>query len=95
MSVSLKEECVKEEKRLISFEDLVAIRDYYGIPRSIILSPPEPYESPRDYCPGHICLNESMLRVGVRIPFEFEVVEVLLAFHVSPAHVIPHSWKVL
>ncbi|KAL6013434.1 hypothetical protein ACLOJK_003932 [Asimina triloba] len=84
-----------EEKHLISSEDLMAIRDSYGIPSSNIMLPLELYESPRDYRPRHICLNKFMLRAGVRISFEFEMTEALLDFHTSPARVTPHSWKVL
>ncbi|KAL5980909.1 hypothetical protein ACLOJK_028829 [Asimina triloba] len=60
---------------------------------SIILSAPESHETPQDYHPGHICLHESMLMAKVQIPFEFEVAEVLLTFHVSPVRFTPHSWK--
>ncbi|KAL6000470.1 hypothetical protein ACLOJK_024169 [Asimina triloba] len=83
------------ERQFITFEDLIAIRDSYGIPSSIVLLPSNPYETTRDYRFGHICLNESMLRAEIWIPFEFVVAEALLAFHVSSAHVIPHSWKVI
>ncbi|KAL6000893.1 hypothetical protein ACLOJK_006620 [Asimina triloba] len=81
--------------QLITSEDLVVIRDSYSIPSSIILSLLGPHETSRDYRPRHICLNESMLRAGVWIPFEFRVAEALLAFHVSLGYVTPHSWKVI
>ncbi|KAL5986595.1 hypothetical protein ACLOJK_014928 [Asimina triloba] len=71
------------QRQLITSEDLVAIRDSYSIPSNIVLSPSDSHETSRDYRPKHICLNESMLRAGVRIPFEFRVIEALLAFHVS------------
>ncbi|KAL6002270.1 hypothetical protein ACLOJK_034200 [Asimina triloba] len=71
------------EKHLVMSEDLDVIQDNYNIPSSIILSPPTSYETPRDYRPGHLCLNEYMLRAGIQIPFEFGVADALLAFHIS------------
>ncbi|KAL5997122.1 hypothetical protein ACLOJK_008050 [Asimina triloba] len=48
-----------KEKRFISPEDLMAIRDCYDISSSIILSPPESYEFPRDLG----CWSPNSLRV--------------------------------
>ncbi|KAL5988989.1 hypothetical protein ACLOJK_027091 [Asimina triloba] len=53
-----------DEKRFVSFEDLTMIRDYYSVLSNIILSALEPYETPRDYHPGHIYLYEFLLRAG-------------------------------
>ncbi|KAL5988992.1 hypothetical protein ACLOJK_027094 [Asimina triloba] len=81
--------------QLITLEDLIVIRDSYGIPRSIALTPLKSHETSWDYRPEYLYLNESILRAGVQIPFEFGVAEVLSAFYVSPARVTPHSWKVI
>ncbi|KAL6000748.1 hypothetical protein ACLOJK_006474 [Asimina triloba] len=82
-------------EQFVTSDDLDVIRDSYNIPNSIIMSLPALHETSRDYHLGHLCLNEYMLGVGVRVPFEFGVVEALLAFHVSPARVTPHSLKVI
>ncbi|KAL6013661.1 hypothetical protein ACLOJK_004159 [Asimina triloba] len=50
------------EEQFVTFEDLDVIRDNYIIPSSIVLLPPTSHETFRDYCPGHLCLNEYMLR---------------------------------
>ncbi|KAL6004123.1 hypothetical protein ACLOJK_004670 [Asimina triloba] len=62
------------EEQPITPEDLNTIREGYNIPISIVLSAPAPalHETSQDYHPGHLCLNEHMLRAGVRVPFEFE-----------------------
>ncbi|KAL6002419.1 hypothetical protein ACLOJK_034351 [Asimina triloba] len=83
------------EEQLIMPEDLDAIREGYGIPASIALSAPALQETSRDHRLRYLCSNEHILRVGVRIPFEFGVAEALWAFHVSPAHVVPHSWNII
>ncbi|KAL5979420.1 hypothetical protein ACLOJK_019319 [Asimina triloba] len=36
-----------------------------------------------------------MLKTRIRVPFEFGIVEALLAFRVTPVHVTPHSWKII
>ncbi|KAL6004117.1 hypothetical protein ACLOJK_004664 [Asimina triloba] len=83
------------EKQLIMSEDFDVIREGYGIPANIVLSALAPHETSRDYRPGHLYLNEYLLGAGVRIPFDFGVAEALWAFNVSPAHVVPHSWKII
>ncbi|KAL5986370.1 hypothetical protein ACLOJK_014703 [Asimina triloba] len=83
------------EGQFLTFEDLGMIRDSYNIPNSIIKLPLASHETSRDYHPRHLCLNEYMLRAGVRVPCEFGVAEALVAFHVSPTRVTPHSWKVI
>ncbi|KAL5983895.1 hypothetical protein ACLOJK_017993 [Asimina triloba] len=68
------------EKRLISSEDLVIIRDCHDIPLT-----PKSHKTPRDYHLGYIYLNECILRAGVQLPFEFGVAKALMTFHVPPA----------
>ncbi|KAL6000920.1 hypothetical protein ACLOJK_006647 [Asimina triloba] len=79
-------------EQFVTSEDLNVIRDSSS---SIIMSPPALYKTSRDYCSGHLCLNEYMLRAKVWVPFKFGVAVALVAFHISPAHVSPHSWKVI
>ncbi|KAL5978935.1 hypothetical protein ACLOJK_018830 [Asimina triloba] len=81
-------------RRLVSSKDLTLIRDCYRIPRGIILSAPELHETPRDHRSGHICLNESMLKAGVLIPFKFGIVKLMLGFRVASMRIIPHTWKI-
>ncbi|KAL5980158.1 hypothetical protein ACLOJK_036625 [Asimina triloba] len=76
-------------------KDLNVIREGYSIPSNIILSAPAAHETPRDNRPGHLCLNEHMLGLKVRNPFDFGVAEALWAFNVPPACIVPHSWKVI
>ncbi|KAL5980646.1 hypothetical protein ACLOJK_028554 [Asimina triloba] len=76
------------EKQFVSSEDLVVVKNCYSIPSSIIPSAPELHETPRDYCPRHICLHESMLKAGIRVPSEFGVAEALLVFHVAASYVV-------
>ncbi|KAL5973113.1 hypothetical protein ACLOJK_037139, partial [Asimina triloba] len=83
------------KEQLVTSEDLDVIRDNYNIPSNIILLPPASHETSQEYHPRHLCLNEYMLRAGVRVPFEFRVAKALLAFHISPTRVTPHSWKVI
>ncbi|KAL5988658.1 hypothetical protein ACLOJK_026756 [Asimina triloba] len=79
------------EDKPIMPEDLDVIQEGYSVPINIVLSLWTLHETSQDYRPGHLCLNEHMLRVVVRVPFEFEVAEALLAFQVLPARVTPHS----
>ncbi|KAL5998209.1 hypothetical protein ACLOJK_009147 [Asimina triloba] len=57
------------EEQPIMPKDLDVIREGYSIPDSIVLSAPALHETPRDYCPGHLFLNEHMLRAGVQRRF--------------------------
>ncbi|KAL6002490.1 hypothetical protein ACLOJK_034423 [Asimina triloba] len=85
----------KSGKQLITLEDLNVIREGYSILSNIVLSVPVAHETTWDNRPRYLCLNEYMLGVGVRIPFEFGVVEALWAFNVPPACIVSYSWKVI
>ncbi|KAL6000726.1 hypothetical protein ACLOJK_006452, partial [Asimina triloba] len=75
--------------------DLAVVGGCYGILSNVLLSAPELHETPRDYRLGHICLYESMLKAEVRIPFKFEIAELLQYFHVASMCITIHSWKTI
>ncbi|KAL6000253.1 hypothetical protein ACLOJK_023948 [Asimina triloba] len=83
------------EKQLITLEDLSVIREGYDIPSNVILSASASHETSRDHRPGQLCFNECMLGARVQVPFNFGLAEGLLAFNVSPARIVPHSWKTI
>ncbi|KAL5977939.1 hypothetical protein ACLOJK_036962 [Asimina triloba] len=75
------------DKRLFSFEDLAVLRDYYRISSSVILSAPELHETPREHRPRHICLYESMRKLGVQVR--------VVSFLRCQVRITLHSWKII
>ncbi|KAL6002971.1 hypothetical protein ACLOJK_023193 [Asimina triloba] len=78
-------------KRIITFEDLTSIWSCNQISDNIELLAPELRETLWDHQAGCICLNEFMFKVRVRVPFEFNVVELLYVFSIAPIHLTPNS----
>ncbi|KAL6009545.1 hypothetical protein ACLOJK_022775 [Asimina triloba] len=62
---------------MILSKNLESIKVCYEIPERIELLALKPGETFKDYHLGCICLNEFMFKVGVRVPFEFGVAELL------------------
>ncbi|KAL6000220.1 hypothetical protein ACLOJK_034898 [Asimina triloba] len=67
-----------DKRGMITLEDLEFIRARYAIPEMVELFAPEQGETFKDRHLGCICLNKSMLKAGVEIPFEFMVAEGVL-----------------
>ncbi|KAL6002384.1 hypothetical protein ACLOJK_034316 [Asimina triloba] len=78
---------------MITSEDLTFIRSSDQIPDNIELLAPEKGETLRYHHACSICSDEYMFKVGVHIPFELSIMELLYIFNAAPIHVAPNSWE--
>ncbi|KAL6000693.1 hypothetical protein ACLOJK_006419 [Asimina triloba] len=72
------------EKRDDTAKDLASLRSRYHIPDYFELLAPSARETFRSHYEGCVCLNEWMFKAGVRIPFDFDILELLHAFGAAP-----------
>ncbi|KAL5984762.1 hypothetical protein ACLOJK_041384 [Asimina triloba] len=83
------------KKRLISLVDLDSVRARYGVPMEVELLTARHDERYKDQRLGFICVNEFVLKFGVKLPFKFGVVEVLNAYEVIPIQLMPNLGKII
>ncbi|KAL5979252.1 hypothetical protein ACLOJK_019150 [Asimina triloba] len=82
-------------KGMITSEDLASIRSCNQFLGSIELLAPEQGETLRDHRPRWICLNDYMFKAEVCVPIEYDIVELLYVFSLTPIHIAPNSWKII
>ncbi|KAL5994277.1 hypothetical protein ACLOJK_035149 [Asimina triloba] len=68
------------KKGTITAEDLASLRSRYHILDLFDLLAPSARETLRSHREGCICINERMLKAGVRISLEFGISELLSVF---------------
>ncbi|KAL6000744.1 hypothetical protein ACLOJK_006470 [Asimina triloba] len=79
---------------MFSSDDLGSLHSCYHIPDSIKLFTPREGETLHDHFDGSIYLKEWMFKDGVRIPFEFGILELLHVISTTLMQVSPNSWKI-
>ncbi|KAL5992958.1 hypothetical protein ACLOJK_013878 [Asimina triloba] len=75
------------KKGLISSADLASIMAQYGVFMEVELSAVRHDETYKDQRLRYICINEFMLKVGIKLLFKFGVTEALNTFEVTPIQV--------
>lgn len=75
--------------------DLLRIRDSYGIPASVQLRLPRPYERVSWSVPGWTFFYELPFKDGFRFPIPHMVGMVLEYFDIAPSQLMPNSWRLL
>ncbi|KAL5994071.1 hypothetical protein ACLOJK_034942 [Asimina triloba] len=83
------------KKEMITSEDLASIWSRYLISNFFEFLIPLEGETLRSHREGCVCLNEWMFKVGVRIPLEFGISELLNIFGVAPIQIMPNSWRII
>ncbi|KAL6003216.1 hypothetical protein ACLOJK_023439 [Asimina triloba] len=83
------------KKRIITFEDLKSIWSCNQISDNIELLASELRETLQDHQNDCICLNKFIFKVGVQVPFEFSITDLLYVFGTTPIHLTPNSWKII